>query len=150
MAVKSIADFKDKTLQNLSDEATRLEIAGVGSNKPEPIATVGISPESDLVEKITTGVLERLASSNLLGEATGGSEPVNMIGDGNRGRGRGYSRGRGHNRGRGRGPQNNQSGKRCRACQSPSHLFRNCPVRHCQACGGQGHDAWSTTCPNYS
>lgn len=157
VAVKSVADFKDKTLQLLSDEATRLEIAGVGSSKPESVATVGGTSETDWVEKITAGVLEKLVSSNLLGEASGGNEPVNAV-FGNRGRGRGNFRGRTQSRGRGRGPQNNQpggsqnnqSGKRCRTCQSTSHLFRTCPVRHCQACGGQGHDAWSTTCPNYS
>ena len=151
VAIKSVANFKDKTLAELSDEATRLEIAGVGPPAQDTVAAIAPTPEADLVEKITAGVIKKLVSSNFLGFASEENSSVNAVGYENRGRGRnfrGSSRGRSNNR---RGAQpGSQTGKRCRVCQSQGHLFRNCPVRHCQACGGKGHDAWSTTCPNYS
>ena len=43
-------------------------------------------------------------------------------------------------------PQNDM---KCRSCHGTGHLFPNCPVRFCQACGNRGHDAWNESCPNY-
>ncbi len=156
VAIKSVTGFKDKTLQQACDEATRLEIAGVGSSGPSPhatsVASVETASQPDLVEQITSGVIERLRSSNLLGNSPDMDDDVNFVSSGGRGRGNNNNF-RGSNRGRSRGrrnPQNNQSGRRCRVCQSEGHLFRNCPQRHCQACGRTGHDAWSVACPNYS
>ena len=134
------------TLTQLSDGATRLEIAGVNSVASSKVLSVE-SNESDLVEKVTAGVMEKLKSINLLGVASGSTDEVAVVREY---RGRGGSNYRNRYRSGRRGSQMNQSGRRCRACQSSSHLFRNCPVRHCQACGGKGHDAWSPTCPNYS
>ena len=63
------------------------------------------------------------------------------------------SRGRGRYRGRFRDnfvpPPSSNNPMKCRSCQATGHLFRNCPVRFCQACGSRGHDAWNVICPNY-
>ena len=154
VAIKSIDKFADKTIAELSDEATRLEIAGVGVGVRSTIAGIATTSETDLVERITAGVIEKLTTSDLLDTASGGNTGVNAIGYGDQGRGgrnfRGGFRGRYNSRRGSHAIQNSQTSKKCRSCQQPGHLFRNCPERHCQACGGKGHDAWSTTCPNYS
>ena len=144
--VKSRHGFATMNVTQLCDAAVTLEIAGVSSQTATKVATVD-TKEDDLVDRITAGVIEKLQSTNLLGVASGGEDEVAAVREN---RGRGGTNVRNRYRGGRRGSSNTQSGKRCRACQSPSHLFRNCPVRHCQACGGKGHDAWSNICPNYS
>ena len=131
VAIIPVTGFSGMTLNQLSDETTRLEIAGVNAGNQIKIASVETS-ESGLVERITAGVIEKLKSTNLMDVACGINEEVNAVGNDFRGRGssnfRGRYRGRSDNR---REYQANQSGRRCRVCQSSSHLFRNCPVRHC-------------------
>ena len=114
--------------------------------------------ESDRADK----VIEKLQSTGL-SAATGGieEEEVNYAGmarhRGRGGQGRGYG-GRFNRRAErntqdrstswGR-PAVNQGNLKCRSCQSTGHLYRFCPQRFCQACGGKGHDAWDKGCPNY-
>ena len=92
VAIKSVTGFKEKTLQQACDEATRLEIAGVGSSGSVPqaptVATVETPSQPDLVEQITAGVIERLRSSNLLGDSSDVNDGVNYVSGGGRGRGR--------------------------------------------------------------
>ena len=160
VALKSVSTFSTMTLNQLSDETTRLEIAGVRSGNAEKVTSVEtVVPVPDLIKKITESVITQLKIGGSHDAATPSEEEVNLIGNnsygsllGNsnfRGRFRGSYRNRGNSRNSG-GYQGNHAGRRCRVCQSTSHLFRNCPARYCQACGSKGHDAWSPTCSNYS
>ena len=154
VALKCVATYSTMDLKIMSDETTRLEIAGVSVVKKE-IKVVETETEIDFTDKVAEKVLEKLKSSTLRDTVP---EEINFIHPSYRSHvnyrsgSHGYYNRSGSPRGRSncRGSQPNQDVRRCRACQSQSHLFRNCPVRHCQACGGKGHDAWSPTCPNYS
>ena len=150
VALKSSATFAQMDINAVADETTRLEIAGINPFNPERkecVSVVEASIEDEVIAKITGKVAERLHIPSNPVE----NEKINFVGNNQPGyRG---NRGRSNYRGRyngGRSRSTGQNGRRCRSCQSPSHLFRNCPVRHCQACGAKGHDAWSPTCRNYS
>ena len=77
VAIKSKDKFAEKAITELSDEAIRLKIAGVGMGARNSIATVSPTSEADLVERITAGVLEKLTTSDLLDTASGGTAGVN-------------------------------------------------------------------------
>ena len=149
VTLKSTANFATSTLNQLSDESTRLEIAGVKSECVK-IECAEVNIEEEMVNRITENVIEKLKSSSL----NDGDEEVKFVD--NRYRQKNINRSnfsyRGDSRGRSftqRGSKINVKGRLCRTCQSSSHLFRDCPVRFCQACGSKGHDAWNNTCPNY-
>ena len=151
VALKSVANYSTMNLNQLSDETTRLEIAGVNNGVTNSkINAVTSDNEVDIVERISENVMEKLKSLQV-GESR--EEDVQTVDNyRSRFRGRGYTRNPGrYQRGRGRGNQTQRNnGRRCRVCQSEEHMFRTCPVRFCQACGGKGHDAWNASCPNYS
>ena len=141
VALKSSATFAQMDINAVADETTRLEIAGINPFNPERkecVSVVEASIEDEVIAKIAGKVAERLYIPSNPVE----NEEINFVGNnqpGYRGnRGRSNFRGR-YNGGRNR--STGQNGRRCRSCQSPSHLFRNCPVRHCQACGAKGHNA---------
>ena len=139
VALKSLEKFVEKDLNALSNETTRLEIAGVTSKSTicmvNPGPDITDKSKDDLVESITESVMEKLNIN------FNSFQPTRQQGRFNGNRTRGSSRG--SRRG---GYQN----KTCRVCKSSGHLFRNCPERYCQACASKGHDAWNPSCPNYS
>ena len=154
VAWKSLHNYSTLDLKQLSDETTRLKLAGINAVKIMEIKAVDTPDASEIVTKITEKVLEQISSSKArntesdeVNALRGGFNNFNISYRGNRGRDRGGYRDSRYNA---RNTPQTQDGKRCRACQSPSHFFRNCPVRHCQACGTKGHDAWNRTCPKYS
>ena len=152
IALKSIEKFGEKDINELSDETTRLEIAGVKSGtsinlvSPQSRESSDAPKETDIVESITQNVIERLKSVSTSEEVNFNNYGRSRQPNGNNNRNR-HNGNRNNRRGSFRG--NNQENKKCRVCESSSHFFRNCPVRFCQACGGKGHDAWNESCPNY-
>ena len=152
IALKSLSNFSSMDVHRLSDETTRLEIAGVKAECKIQAVHIEEAHEETL-NKITKNVLEKLRGASVQDLDVG--EEVNVVNSStaSSSRRRGNFQRRGNGRGRYnqyRRQQNEQGSRRCRCCQSTSHLFRECPVRHCQACGGKGHDAWDSACPNYS
>ena len=146
LAVKLSKDYKTMDLKATAEETVRAELAGVGKKKGSAEA---IHSCDDMVDAIAEKVLLRLGSLQLTPDAENGS--VNSVDNGqrqNRFRGRGRGRGLGRGRGRGSGGQSG-SQRTCRACQSSDHFIKDCPTRFCQACGGRGHDQYSSNCPNY-
>ena len=161
IALKLLSDFQTKTLSNLATETSRLSIAGIGPSYEAVATKIHVvadehreipSSSTDVVEDIVNKVVQKLKLSevNVPGPNT---EDVKFVNQGvsnyktsNRGK-----RYRGRYRGgyRESSSTNNNTPMKCRSCQGTGHLFRNCPVRFCQACGNRGHDAWNNTCPNY-
>ena len=160
VALKSLEKFETKTLNEIADEATRLELAGIQSlaaNKMFSANSVNPMSHQEMVESITEKVIERLQTTSLSSIGGEHHETVNFASvNYSRGRGRGR---RARNRGMQQGNfsrrfQSPQAAKtpgnlRCRTCQSAEHLYRSCPMRFCQACGKRGHDAWDSSCTNY-
>ena len=164
VALKSLKEFEEGDINKIADETARLELAGIHAIRctGSRVNTVNqISDESTIINSIADKVIEKLQSTGL-SAATGGieEEEVNYAGmarhRGRGGQGRGYG-GRFNRRAErntqdrstswGR-PAVNQGNLKCRSCQSTGHLYRFCPQRFCQACGGKGHDAWDKGCPN--
>ena len=158
VALKSLPDFSTRSLTDLSTETSRLEIAGVGSSASvnvhaiEAVHQGDISDRNpDIVEDIVTKVVDRLKAADI--SSSSEISEVQYVGQegGSRStsnRSNRYRRGRRSAR-QPRESQQRQSSLKCRSCQNTGHLFRNCPVRFCQACGNRGHDAWNNSCPNY-
>ena len=154
VALKSLADFPTKNLIDLATEASRLEIAGVGSKKQTRDQVQVINPteradeKETQIEEIVARVVEWLHLSDVAGKPDE-CEPIYQ----QRGAASsGNTRGRQNNRGRGgyrRSREGSAPQRVCRTCKGSGHLFRNCPVRFCQACGNRGHDGWSESCPNF-
>ena len=149
VALKSTANFANQTLNALSDESTRLEIAGVKSEAIK-FECAELRTEEEIVSKVTKNVIDQLKAASL----NDADEEVTFIENKYRqnyrnrtATYRGNNIGRPYNQ---RGSRDNTRSRVCRTCQSSAHLFRECPVRFCQACGRKGHDAWNTACPNYS
>ena len=158
--LKATTDYSAKTLKEVTDLASSLEIAGVKPHIKSEIFKV--TDEKSIVDEIADKVIEKLnfpasgsQADTLVTYSTrplprnndsevnyfrnnkfGGARPKNY---------RGYRRGKfgGDNR------NTDQKSYKCRCCQSTDHMFRSCPTRCCQACGARGHDAWDKNCPNY-
>ena len=167
VAVKSIANYESKTIQDLVKEITRLEVAGVkarSSTLGNNCSVMSVSEQSDLVQNITDNVVKSIQELHLSDTAVKVEQQNKTKREGEdeevavefvRGS-RGYS---GRYRGRSRTSSNYRSERRrssqelssmqCRSCNDLGHGFRNCPQRFCQACGKRGHDAWNTDCPQY-
>ena len=160
VALKSLQAFENKTLNELADETTRLELAGIQSlsvNKRFSANSVNPISEEDIVESIAVKVIAKLQTTSLSCHGGAPNEEVKSVSAS-------YNHGCGH----GWGAQNHgmtcgnkyhgfqgpvaakTPGKlRCRTYQSEEHLYRACPLRFCQACGKRGHDAWDSSCANY-
>ena len=163
-ALKSSTTFTTSDTNAIADETVRLELAGIKSysNRNGPIREKSaevMSINCNVISSVADDVIKRLqinpASSQPVDHPgvrteheTHPESDVNFMGSyrgnynrGNRGR-------RGQFRGMPTRTLNNQP-RRCRSCQSPEHLIRNCPTRFCQACGNRGHDQTNTKCSNY-
>ncbi len=162
VALKSLEKFDDKKLNEIADEATRLELAGIQSlsvNKRFSANSVNPISDEKIVDSIAEKVIEKLQATSLSSPGGGLHEEVKFASTNyNRGRGRGRGFGaKSRGMGRGNNPRRFQSPKAakspgnllCRTCQSNEHLYRACPMRFCQACGKRGHDAWDSSCENY-
>ena len=156
-ALKSLADFTNKSLMDLAKETVRFQTAGVQPSPHDMVhikteiqeisagasCTGAASKEDMFVDRIVEKVVDRLGDLNM----TNSFSSVNFAN--HQGRGGGRNRRRGSNQ-RG-GGSNRGRGKnfKCRACGQPDHAYAQCPQRFCQACGGRGHDGWSRDCPNF-
>ena len=164
-ALKSLPDFKDKSMMQLAAETVRFQTAGVQSpsNAPIPIKTevqevslgaIGgnsITDEDSLVDSIVEKVVSRLGGLNVAGANSDSSVNYMNSQHQHRGGGRNQRRGSSYNQ-RGKGNRGRGRGRgtfKCRNCNSPDHGYTQCPTRFCQACGGRGHDGWSRDCPNF-
>ena len=163
VALKSLQDFHDKSLNKIAEETTCLELAGIQSlclnNRACANAVTVNAVNNDIIQSIADKVIEKIQALSL--SAPGGQqdeERVNFSGaTSHRGRSSGYRPNFNSRRGQGnpcRGFRNpsapkQQGNMRCRNCQSQEHLYRSCPVRFCQACGQRGHDAWDRSCANF-
>ena len=156
-ALKSLAEFTNKSLMDLAKETVRFQTAGVQPS-PQDIVHIkteiqevsagascaGASSKEDMfVDSIVEKVVERLGDLNMANS----SSSVSFVN--HQGRGGGRNRRRGSNQ-RG-GGSNCGRGKnfKCRSCGQSDHGYAQCPQRFCQACGGRGHDGWSRDCPNF-
>ena len=149
-ALKSQLTFAEANIKELAGETTRLQLAGVTSfadikDKCSNVNTQQTNHDSEMIETIAAKVVEKMKDASL--GAHGGQEDVNsarFMGNrpySNQRRGQFAPRfNRTGNRGFKRnspGPAKESQQLKCRACQSPEHLVRNCPTRFCQACGGE-------------
>ena len=160
VAPKSLEKFDSKKLNEIADEATRLELAGIQAlsvNKSFSANSVNPISDETIVDSIAAKVIEKLQATSFSSDGGEPHEEVKFASPSyNRGRSRGFGA---RNRGMGRGnnPRRFRSPRaakppgnlRCRTCQSNEHLYRACPMRFCQACGKRGHDAWDSSCENY-
>ena len=147
VALKSLPGFDKTSINELATETTRLQIAGIqsiGINKTSSCMSVE-SPA--IIDSIADKVMEKLKECSFSSqedggstEATGATLSVEKLYK-QRGQ-RGFFSRR-------QKPNYPQRTKSCRSCKSKDHLFRSCPTRFCQACGGRGHDAWNPSCPTY-
>ena len=100
---------------------------------------------ASVVSELNVGRFEEIRSVDARGNSNG-VRPGNFQRGGLRGRARG-------NRETSRSSAYNEASARnagkCHACKSTAHFMRECPRRFCQACGKNGHDAWSDKCPNF-
>ena len=151
-------DLKTMSLKDITERTTFLELAGVNSQSFKE-ETIGAVREPSILEEKLDKLITVLETS--AGTRVESDENINFAGTGRSKRGRGSYQGsrysqdhiRDHNtRGSYQGSRYSQRGKKklpCRVCTSTEHLFRQCPSRYCQACGGQGHDGWQKICPKY-
>ena len=171
LAIKSTESFATKTVDQISDGVSRLELAGVKSSK-----TVKVSVNSchdvdndDSINNIAEKVFKKFKDINVMEPQCSdqGESKINFVNTRpqNRYRGNNYSMNlnRGNYRGH-RGNTNNYNSsqirstadnyrskqiRKCRSCFSTEHLVRNCPTRFCQECGQRGHDQNDSTCLNF-
>ena len=155
LSLKISNGFKNMNLRQATDEAVRLELAGVKSSAKPSVNSVVTNPcsvtltsssDDNFINSIAEKVAEKLQGTSINNDQksdTAISQQVNWSGDYRGYRGRGRGRGRGSGRGRGQGT------RKCRCCQSVSHVVRDCPNRYCQSCGKQGHDQFNSSCEKY-
>ena len=157
IALKSLPDFSSSS--QLSTETTRLELAGIDSFVSSSCVSrmsVNAVNTDTLVDSITAKVVEKIKEFSLnLPEGEFPVSNVNYVDTrfnrGRMGTNRNQSRPRSNRGGYSRGySRNTTQFRKCRVCQSPDPFVKECPSRYCQACGHKGHDAWSSTCPNYN
>lgn len=138
--------FEDKSLKDLTEQTTYLEIAGINSGVTEKEVIGSIREPNNLEGKIDQ-LIDILGRSSAMKEEKdveekdGEDEKVNFAGAG--------SYYKSSTRGRRGGGQPPRKRLECRICNSTDHLFRRCPSRFCQSCGKKGHDGWDKNCPNY-
>lgn len=145
VALKSLSEFKNKSINDLATETTRLKVAGVCKHFERHDIHEVVCDTDSIVDQIVNKVTDKL---NL---TCGGEQQDSVNYVNNNYRAAGAS-----NKNTRRLPYRSQRGgkfapkqMKCRSCQSTEHLFRSCPVRYCQACGKKGHDAWDKVCENY-
>lgn len=141
--LRKTKEYDDKTLDELAADTTLLEIAGINS-KSEKKEIIGSVTEVNSLESKVDQLLAVLQKPQINDE----EDQVNFAGA-TGSYNRNFSQRR---RGRGRGNSDRRPFKKpleCRNCSSTDHLFRQCPLRYCQACGNKGHDGWEKTCPKY-
>ena len=171
VALKSLATFKDMSINDLATECVRLQLAGIESyannnksastsNAERVNAISGGIDTASLVDSIAESVMQKLQLNNVCDVVGDDVDGISTDSSGNANvnsvtRGRAASRGnrfqrRGSSypsrRPQGRGGRND---RKCRGCQSTGHIVKDCPTRFCQACGQRGHDAWQQDCPNH-
>ena len=145
-----MSDFENKTLDELVEQTTYLEIAGANAegikSTSETIAEVStMGSRGSNIESKLDRLVDLMEQTLTCEEQTSGDQ-LNYAGRGDREtnrRGRNWNQ-RTRNNARQGGPQ-----KKCRICNDSTHLFRKCPERFCQTCGGKGHDGWDRDCPKY-
>ena len=137
--LKKDAPFSTKTLKQISERVTCLEITGVTSNitSKEEICTV---KETTCLETKIDKLINALEGITVNDMKEGRIDYAVASDRGYRSRGRGYSKPTGYH-----GPKQLE----CRICNIRDHLFRQCPNKYCQSCGNKGHDGWDKTCPKY-
>ena len=162
LALTSISTFTSTHLKTLVDEACRLELAGINSYLKssgdfnvnvveESSSDVTVDNQRSSVEEVTENVLKKLAITEESVKFVGAPNPYagnSQVNRGTNDRGRRPFNSFQNNDSQGK--QNSQRLLKCRNCQSPQHLVRQCPTRFCQSCGGRGHDAWNKNYAKYS
>ena len=145
--LRKMNDFDTLPLTELVKKTTYLEIANANSTTSQTeqveIASVSSRNSDAKLDRLINLMERSLGSGDELQE-----ESVNYSGES---RGTNYRQNRrGNGRGNGRrGGATNRQPQKCRVCNSTEHLFRKCPQRFCQTCGGKGHDGWDRECPKY-
>ena len=137
MKLKTLADFDTLDMNGILDNTVRLEVAGVKSvNKKFKTEMNSVeekgacSSHSD--ESGENMLLKRLDSlEETIARLSVTPNPANLRNKASSARGKFQQ-------------------KKCWNCQETSHVVKNCPKRFCQACGQQGHDATSKTCPRHT
>ena len=161
VALKSLPQFNTKTLKELVEETSRLEIAGVKSKvvSPDLVANVEVAWAADM-EAVINSITD-FATKSMQEFAIGKSRTEQSVNSDDNGTEIGAIRKENVNpvdavstRGkRGGGARRSNNGRndnfKCRSCKKSGHGYRRCTERFCQACGKRGHDAWDTQCPNY-
>ena len=139
-------------------ETTRLQLAGIGSFAADNPGQCMKGDSPSLVDTMAAKALEKMKTCSSMsdtgGEDGGNSETANTTYSGYQP----FQGKRNTNSNRGQFPRQRsncgyrngvQKPRKCRSCQSSKHLFRDCPIRFCQACSSRGHDAWDKAGPNY-
>ena len=148
--LQALPDFDKADINKLAVEATRLQLAGIGSFSADNTQQCMNVDSPSFVDTIADKVIEKMKSCTISvpgSEDGGNNETANAIYSGYRPfqnkRNAKTNRGQFSRRPSNRGYRiRAQQARKCRPCQSSEHLFWDCPTRFCQACGSRGHDAW--------
>ena len=159
--LKTQEKFATADLKALVTETNRLEVAGIKSsridrNKMQVHLVNDVTPKDCnnpnevLMDSFAKNIIQKMDEHvNFVrkdftrGDTSGNTRNFNYSGYRSN-----YNRGN-SNRGNRRSNGFNNAQRRCRNCDSPNHLVRQCPSRFCASCGKTGHDAWSRDCPKY-
>ena len=138
LKLKSLEKFSTAGIDDLIEEAVRLELTGVkpsskGTYSHHCVNSVNVTGEAnrEMLEPIIAR-LEKL--ENRL--STGEDKSVNHV------RSSSYENKLRH-------PKDNTGNRKCRNCGNAQHFVRQCPSRFCQAGGEKGNDAWDKKCKKY-
>ena len=167
LALKSMEKFANCDIDSLAEETTRLQLAGITSvyQSCQSIGAVnvnnpGTTIPSEVLDSIAAKVVDKLNSNNKNAK-TGGWQPskleanfANSLSHNQQNNVRGKSDNSSYQspyQGVSRGIYKNTryQQRKCRCCQSTTHLLKNCPSRFCQNCGQRGHDSKDQVCPKF-
>ena len=168
LALKSMEKFANCDIDSLAEETTRLQLAGITSvyQSCQSIEAVnvtnpGTTIPSEILDSIAAKVVDKLSGSNKNAK-TGGWQPskleanfANSLSHNQQNNVRGkYEKSRSYQSpyqevSRGKYQNTPDQQRKCRCCQSTTHLLKNCPARFCQNCGQRGHDSKDQVCPKF-
>ena len=167
LALKSMEKFANCDIDSLAEETTRLQLAGITSvyQSCQSIEAVNVNNPwttipSEVLDSIAAKVVDKLNSNNKNAK-TGGWQPskleanfANSLSHNQQNNIRGKSENSSYQspyQGVSRGIYQNTpyQQRKCRCCQSTTHLLKNCPSRFCQNCGQRGHDSKDQVCPKF-
>ena len=168
LALKSMEKFANCYIDSLAEETTRLQLAGITSvyQSCQSIEEVivnnpGTTIPSEVLDSIAAKVVDKLNCSNKNAK-TGGWKPskleanfANSLSQNQQNNVRGkYENSRSYQSpyqevSRGKYQNTPDQQRKCKCCQSTTHLLKNYPALFCQNRGQPDHDSKDKVCPKF-